>query len=188
MESAALAGLALHPVALAALAVVLVVSTIVLYSSSGVPPPLSKSRLFFGYLGVVVGCLGIAAVSGYVSPEEALARWGVPPEQYWQVLLAGVATMSVLLVYVALMCVAIIGAPAIFALARCGQGNAPAVLVISIAISLVGALALVQFSQSSSTSFVRDAPYLVGTHLVLALGFCVGAKLPWKLGRRAPQT
>jgi hypothetical protein len=28
---------------------------------------------------------------------------------------------------------------------------------------------------------MREAPYMIELHLLVALGFCVGARLPWRL-------
>ena len=178
------AALFMHPIAIALGLGVVFLCGLVLYSGRGTAPPLSKRQLALGYLGIVLVCLGIAAASTYVSPEEALAQWHVPAEHYWGAILNEFVAVSVALAYLSVIGTAVIGAPIIFALARRGFGTVPCVLGASIIISLLGAVVLVWFSQPSSASFTRDAPYFVGTHLLLALGFCVGAGLPWSFRAR----
>jgi len=147
------------------------------------PSPLPKQQLALGYLGVVVVCLIVAAVSAYVSPEDAVQRWHIPRDQYWASLFRTFALLSVVLTCLSILGVAVIGAPIIFALASRGLGRVPYILAASIIVSLVVAFALAALTQPSSATFARDAPYLVGLHLLLSLGFCIGAGLPWSFQR-----
>lgn len=180
MEASWFASLLLHPVAVIALIAVVSLSSILLLKAGGPRFPISRSRLLFGYLGAIVICIVVAGVSSYVSPEEAVSKWHVPPENYWETLRSEFTVLLVLFVYAALVGIAVVGAPIVVALARTGRATAPWLLLTSVIISLVGTWLLVQISQPSSASFIRDAPYIVGFHLLIALGFCVGARLPWR--------
>jgi hypothetical protein len=180
MEASWFASMLLHPVAVVALVVVVSLSSVLLLKAGGPRFPIARSQLLFGYLGATVICIVVAGVSSYVPPEEALSKWHVPPENYWEALRNEFTVLLVLFMYAALIGIALVGAPIIFALARAGRATAPWLLLTSVIISLVGAWLLVQINQPSSASFMRDAPYIAGLHFLVALGFCVGARLPWR--------
>ena len=72
------------------------------------PSPLTKQQLALGYLGVVVVCLIVAAVSAYVSPEDAVQRWHIPRDQYWASLFRTFALLSVVLTCLSILGVAVI--------------------------------------------------------------------------------
>jgi hypothetical protein len=183
METAMVAAWLVQPLAIVVVLLVVLISAVLLHKSGGNNRPIGYTRLAFGYAGVIIACFIIAGVSSYVSPEEATTKWHVPPERYWTVLRNEFLVLSIVLMYVSLVGVAIIGAPVIFFLARFGFANIPTVLFASVVISMIGAFALVMLSQLSSARFLRDAPIIVGGHLVLALGFCIGIGLPWSIKR-----
>lgn len=180
MEASWFAGMLRHPIGIAVLVAAVLLSAAALYSGRRVSAPISPKRLAFGYIGAVVVCLGIAAVSSYVPREEALTKWHVPSENYWEAVFNQFAVLATLLTYFTVLGIAIVGAPVIFAMARRGFGSIPWVLLASVVISLGAALVLVQLSQPSNASFARDAPGLAGAHLLLSLGFSLGAGLPWR--------
>ena len=179
METAWLANALMHPIAIAVLILVVLTSTFILTAEAQVVP-ISRKRLIFGYLGVLITSLLLVAAISYVSPQEALDTWQVPAERYWSALLNQFFSLFVLFTYIAFIGVALVGAPAIFWLARRGLGTIPWVLLFSASISLVSAAVLVQSSSSPIRSFLTDAPLLVGWHLALAIGFCVAARMPWR--------
>lgn len=182
METAWLAHVLMHPIALAVLFIVVLTSSFMLTPGAS-EAPISRRRLFFGYAGVVVASGLVVAATSYVSPQEALDTWKIPTERYWSALLEQFVVLFVLFTYVALIGVALVGAPAIYWLARRGHGTIPWVLVLSAAISVMATAVLVQMSNSPMRSFLSDAPLLVGWHLALAIGFCIAARLPWRGGR-----
>ncbi|KAF1072320.1 hypothetical protein [Variovorax sp.] len=186
MEAGWLAGALWDPIALAVLAVILLVSTAMLYSRSDAPPPVSIARLALGYVVVVLMCCGFAAASSYTPADEAGARWGIPPERYWSALLVEFSTLWVLLSYGVLVGMAIIGVPVLFAMARRGWGTVPGLMAISVPISLLFLVALTALSRRAlSRRLALDAALtILAMHLVLSLGFGVAAGLPWR--RKTP--
>jgi hypothetical protein len=177
MESAWMAAALMHPVGLLVLFVAVISSSYILLSLRD--PPLRRRQLVGGYVGLVAFALGMAAAGSYVSPEDAVQIWKVPPEAYWSALLDGFFTSAVLAVYIGLMGSSVVGVPVIFWLARRGLKGAPWVLGASVVISTIAAALLAQTSTHPFETFLRDTPYLAGAHLLLALGFCIGARLPW---------
>jgi hypothetical protein len=169
-----------HPIGMTVLAVVVLLSTAILYLGRTAPSPISLKRLAFGYLGATIVCLGIAAVNSYIPPEQALSHWKVPSARYWEAVLSQFALIATFMTYIATLGIAIVGAPVILAMARRGYGSVPWVLFASLLISLIATFLLVRFSQPSGAAFGRVAPVIVGPHLLLALGFSVGAGLPWR--------
>jgi hypothetical protein len=154
--------------------------------------PFRPARLFVGYVVALVVCVGLSAVSAYISPEEAAAVWHVPPDRYQEAItkefvntLAGSACLSGL-------GIAFVGVPVIAWLGRKGRAQIGWVLLASAAISVGLSLALsVLFPGLGRLSWVRDfltlLSYSLPAHLLLSLGFSLGAGLPWKV-RRAGAT
>lgn len=179
MESAWIAAALIHPVGLLVLLLTVVGSSYIMLSMR--EPALSGRQLVGGYVGLVAFALGIAAAGSYVSPEDAVRIWRVPPEAYWSALLNGFVIHAVLAVYTGLMGSSLVGIPIVFWLARRGLVGAPWVLIASLFVSIAAAALLAQASTSPVEAFRRSAPYLAGTHFLLALGFCLGARLPWRV-------
>ena len=180
MEANWFAAMLIHPVAITVLAAAVLLSAAALYSGRRALAPISPSRLACGYAGAVLACLCIAATLSYIPREEALTKWHVPAENYWSAVFNQFATLAILLIYFAMLGIAVIGTPVIFAMARHGFASVPWVLVASAAISLLTICILMQVNKPSSANFWRLAPGLIGTHLLLSLCFCIGAGLPWR--------
>lgn len=184
MEASWIASMLLtHPLAIAALVGIPLLSALALYSGNSTPRAIPPSRLAFGYVGIFVVCVFIAATSSFISPEEAFTKWRVPSDKYWSALFREFLVICVLLIYSSFLGFAIVGAPVTFALARRGLATVPWVLVASVVISSIASLFLTQFSYRSYAQIAFDILFLVGGHLLLALGFCVGARLPWGIKR-----
>jgi hypothetical protein len=180
MESAMFAGVLLHPMAvLISLSVVLVATVASYYAIPGARG-ISPSRLLGGYLGAIAVVTLVCAATSYVSPEEAQAVWKVPPEHYWSALWRQFLPSFVILCYATVLGIAVIGAPAIFVLNWKRRATVPWILVLAATISVLGALALESFIRSRHP--LETVAYLVGGHLLLALGFSLGARIPWKVG------
>jgi hypothetical protein len=182
MEADWAAAYLLHPVPIAfGLGLVLLV-ILVTTSANPKPPALSRKQLLVGYIGIFLGCVIASAWDSYVSPEDALRIWKVPRENYWNAIFHAFSTQLVLLSYASLIGATLVGVPVVSALARRGLATVPYVVGVSVAISLAftGALVLLD-APSPGAHFVQMAPYFVGLHLLLSLGFCVGARLQWGL-------
>ncbi len=193
--AAGIAGLLMHPIAIAICVSFVWFLSSVMYGlyrhHSSKPSSIPPRRLVGGYLGAIVACALIAIVESYVSPQEATTVWHVPADQYWSVELHEFLDGFVLLTYCAIVGIAVVGAPVIFFLDHLGRASILWVLSASIVISLVASLiitiVLVGISHPSDRP-VHDfssasplVPLLVGTHLFIALGFCLGARLPWQV-------
>jgi len=143
-------------------------------------PVVSKKGLLAGYLAVVFCCAAIAAVSSYVPQAEAASIWKVAAENYWSVQIHEFFVDFILLSCGALLGVAFVGLPVIFALARIRLATVPLVLFASILISVAAAALLALGDNNSSRGFVFTMKYLVSQHLLLSLSFCLAAGLPWR--------
>jgi hypothetical protein len=186
MESAWIASMLLNPAAILILCVIVATSWTLAHSDDG--RNLSYRNLAFGYLGVVVMCLLIAAAASYVPPDEAQARWHVAPDDYWSATLQEFIVQSTLFIYLSLLGVSLVGLPVILALKRRGFGNVPAILAASIVISVLFTVLLTMvldaIAKRPGASFTKDALVIVGGHLLLTLAFCVGAGFPWTIKRQ----
>jgi hypothetical protein len=181
MESAMLAAMLLHPMAVLISVCVVLVATVASYYVIPGARRITLSRLVGGYLGALLVVVLICAASSYVSPEEAQAVWKVPPENYWTALWHQFLTLFVTLCYATILGIAVIGAPAIFLLNWRQRATVPWILLVAAIISIAAALLLETFIASRHA--IQTIGYLVGGHLLLALGFCLGARLPWKVSR-----
>ena len=183
MEASFIAAGLLHPIALFLLALVLL-AAIHLGSRSGAPhADISWRRLLGGFIGVFIASLFISAMSSYVSPEDA-ARLGVSPENYATALWNEFIGPAVLSAYISLVGCAALGLPAILALAKRGYGTAPAVIAMSVPISLLVLVPLGLLSPISPKDIAQPLLYLVLGHIAVALGFVLGARLPWRLRKQ----
>ena len=183
MEASFIAAGLLHPIALLLLALVMF-AAVHLGSQSGAPNArMSWHRLLGGFVGVLVASLLISAISSYVSPGDA-ARFGVSPENYRSALWNQFVVLAVLCAYVSLVGCAAIGLPAILALTKRGYGTAPAVIAISVPISLLVLVPLGLLSSISPKHVAQSMLYLVPAHIAVAVGFSTGARLPWRLRKQ----
>ena len=162
------------------IALLIVLASSAVYYAGRQAPLISKRRLLVGYASVVLACAVLSAIDAYVSPDEALTKWSVPMERYWPVLINHYLTTLILMGSAALVGIAIVGFPIIVALSKFDGATTPYVLVASIFVS--GAVAVL-LSSGDSTPFLHlphALGYIIGTHLVLALSFCMGTGLPWR--------
>jgi len=108
-----------------------------------------------------------------------------PTENYWSAQVKHFFRHACALGVRLLVGAAVIGAPIAMALSRRGLATVPSVLGVSVVISLLftGLLVLLG-APSPSARFVQMAPEFVGIHLVLSLGFCIGAGLQWRIRQR----
>ena len=143
-------------------------------------PPL---RLATGYLGAVLACVVIAALSTYMSQEEASTVWHVPSERYWEVMKDEFFSNLVTSTMIVTTGIAIIGLPLIFRLARAGRAKIGWVLLVSVAVSIVFSLMFSLIFRISTLPWFEQTlkliNYSVAAHLLIALCFSVGAGLRW---------
>ena len=160
--------------------VIVFAASAVHYGPSKVSPVLSPKRLALGYFGVGAAVAVIAAASAYVPIEEAITRWRVPEENYWSALARSYIVHLILMLGVALVGVACVGAPIVFALGRRGWATDPAVLIASVPVSTLAAAAISAGDYVPFMHFRHTWTNLVAQHLLLALCFGVAARLPWR--------
>ena len=161
-----------------ALLIVLASSTV--YYAGRQSPLVSRRRLFVGYASVILTCAVLAAVSAYVSPQEAVSKWKVPHDRYWPILTRHFVTTLVLMGSVALVGIAIIGLPIVATLDKLKLATIPNVLVATVPASAVVAVVLSSGDITPFQHLALTLAYVIGTHMVLALSFCLGAGLPWR--------
>ena len=87
--------------------------------------------------------------------------------------------------YASLIGCCVVGTPLVIALASKGWATVPAVVLSSIAVSLLFCAAVGLLSLSQPTRALREAGFLTGLHALLALAFAVGMGLSWRVQRRA---
>lgn len=172
------AGLLLHPIAVAILVSIVAVASVASYYSISDARRISARRLLGGYLGAVFAAVLICAATSYISPEEAQRVYRVPAENYWSALWHTFLTMFVILFYVTLVGIAVVGVPAILFLNSKQRATVPWILLVATIISIAGAVILEIFVRSKNPLLTIGA--VVGGHWLLAIGFCLGARLPWK--------
>ncbi len=188
---AAVHGLGLMGKEFLASPVTVVVALLVAFASSWVyyagnqEPLIPRRRLLCGYVAVTLSSLVLAATSAYVAPEEAASRWQVSQERYWQVLANHYFTTLILMGSVAIVGLAIVGFPVVVTLGRFRVATIPNVLAASVLISALVAVLLSSHDVTPFQHLARTLVYVIGTHLVLALSFCLGIGLPWRRPLRA---
>jgi len=168
--------------------VVVVGASSVHYLNANRAPVVSPPRLALAYVAVVLCCAAIVAVSGYVSPEEALSKWHVPAESYWEVQIRSYLVDFILMSCLSLVGVALVGLPLVFMLGRRGLATVPYVLGTSIVVSAAVACVFAYGDNNPSRNLAFHLRYLTGLHLLLALSFCLAAGLPWKRARVSRET
>jgi hypothetical protein len=178
METITFAGLLLHPLAVFALASIVALASVAAYYSIPDAPRISVWRLLGGYLGAILATVFIAGATSYVSPEEAQNVYRIPAENYWSALWHTFLTMFVILFYVTLAGIAVVGVPVILFLNSKQRATVPWILLAATIISIAGAIALEIFVRSKDP--LRTIGTFVGGHWLLAIAFCLGARLPWR--------
>jgi len=150
-------------------------------STAGSPGTRIKwQRLLTGFAGLSLTALVLAAVSSYASPQEA-RLWGITEGNYNSALMRTFVTVAIIWVYAGVVGCALVGVPLTVALAKRGYATVPFLVIASVPISFLAVLVMCVFSTGSMQHFFRDAFYLIGWHAFLALGFGVGARLPWRI-------
>lgn len=176
------ASVLLHPGALAILALAVFGAVFIGAQATESYQHLTRGRLLAGFATVFALSLAMAGASSYVTPEVAL-KFGVVPENYWSAVWRQFTTLAVLASYFALLGCAAIGVPVVVQLAKRGLATAPLVVATSVPVSLAVLLGLVLLSSAPWARLATDIAILVGAHAILALGFSVGACLPWRRPR-----
>lgn len=190
MGADSIIGLFTHPVILIFWLGILTTSVYLVHRTPTARSCIPPTRLVAGYFGAFLACIAISAFASYVSRDEAIAVWHVPPERYWEAMKNEFFSNLILTTMIGTTGIAIIGLPVIFRLARIGRAKIGWVLLTSLAVSIV-------FSFMFSVIFlISTQPWLAETlrllefsasaHLLIALCFSVGAGLRWRvLGQAA---
>ena len=145
-------------------------------------PQLSAGRLAAGYIGALLALAVVIAASSYVSPQEAVSVWHVPPERYWGALIEQFVGTFAVSAFVSIVGISLVGIPTLIGLSNSGRATAPWLVLISVAISASMAVlvyGLLHFS--SNIRFFETLGLFVVTHGVLAIGFALAARLPWAM-------
>jgi hypothetical protein len=170
------------PLTLLMAAVIVLAASAMHYGPSNANPVLNPKRLGLGYLGVAVAVAVVAGISAYIPIDEAVSKWHVSPDNYWSVLASSYIVLFILMLCVALVGVACVGVPIVFALGRRGWATVPTIMIASVPIST---LAAVMWSAGDYVPFMHLQDrwsYVVSQHLLCSLSFSVAAGLPWRRG------
>jgi hypothetical protein len=182
MEAMMFASVLLHPGALAILALAIFGAVFIGAQATESCQRLTRGRLFAGFGAVFALSVLMAGASSYVTPEAA-AKFGVAPENYWPAVWRQFTTLAVLASYFALLGCAAIGVPVVVQLAKRRLATAPLVVAASVPVSLAVLLGLGLLTSAPRGRLATDIAILIGLHAILALGFAVGARLPWRTPR-----
>lgn len=148
-------------------------------------PYLTAGRLISGYAGSLFALAIVVAASSYVSPQEAVSVWHVPPSRYWAALIELIFGTFVVDAFASIIGISFVGVPTLIFLARHGMATAPWLILASVFLSAVAAvLAFAVLYSSTDITFVGILWRLVGTHAALAVGFALAARLPWTMSTR----
>lgn len=177
MESAMLAGVLVHPVAISVL-LAIVFGGIFIYSAAFAPAALSKLRLLLGLGGVVLATLVALALSAYASPEEA-QRFGVVEANRWPTIWREFVTLAVPFSYVGLIGASVVGIPLALYMSSKGWATIPLFVAASLPISLAFVVALLLLVGAAQPR-LREAALLIAFHAWLSFGFAFSARLPWR--------
>jgi ABC-type sugar transport system permease subunit len=179
MGAGYIAGMLSHPIALLLGVGLLFVISSAQYDRPGLQP-ISARQLPWGYVAALAACAAIAAASSHISEAEALSKWKVPAEDYWRVQVNTFLSLFVPLGFVALIGIAAIGLPITRMLHRRGLATVPWVLLCSVPVSVVVAVWISLLEHPRFRHLGDHLKYVVATHLVISLAFCVGARLAWR--------
>jgi hypothetical protein len=143
-------------------------------------PQLSAVRLIGGYLGGLCTLAIAVAAYSYVSPQEAVSVWHVPPENYWSALFELLLSTFVVAAFVSLVGISVVGIPVLVRLSNRGMATAPWLILSSVAISTAFAIVVYVLRHSASDATFFDVLwFLVVSHVIVAAGFALAARLPW---------
>ena len=143
-------------------------------------PQLSAGRLVAGYIGALFALAIVVGASSYVSPQDAVAVWHVPPERYWDSMVELFAGTYVVAAFASIVGISFVGIPVLVALSNSGRASASWLIIASVVISTVMALiAYLLMHSSSNITFLGVLGPLVISHGILTIGFCLAARIPW---------
>ncbi len=143
-------------------------------------PQLSAWRLVAGYVGALFALAVVIAATSYVSPQDAVSVWHVPPAGYWNALIELFVSTFVVAAFASIIGISFVGLPVLIGLSKSARATAPWLIAASLVISTVVAILFYALMHSSSnTTFIETLGFLVVSHGVLAIGFALGARLPW---------
>jgi hypothetical protein len=109
-------------------------------------------------LAVVVGA------SSYVSPQDAVSIWHIPPERYWDSLVELFLGTFVVAAFASIVGISFVGIPVLVALSNSGRATAPWLIIASAVISTVMAIiAYLLMHSSSNMTFLGTLGLLVLT-------------------------
>ena len=173
-------GLLANPLSVAVLVLIVVgVSRAQLHGSSGPWNPTPRA-LAKGYTLALLAALPAALFISYISPEEAMSRFKVPPENYWKAQLNEALVTFTFAAYATSLGIAVVGLRAIILLARFRMASVPAVMAAAVAISVVACATMTIGDDPAFKNFLPLARELVAGHVLTAMAFCVGVGLPWR--------
>jgi len=169
-----LVGVLASPVALAVLLGLAFVA--VALAGSTEPTGLSWARLSCALVGVALFAVVAAAASSYVSPEES-RKFGVAEDHRWSAIWNQFIILAVLSMYVGIAGASLVAIPLVSLMARKGLASTPGFVLASVPVSLIFALPFAL--QGGSPRGLSVVAFFIGGHAWLALGFALGARLPW---------
>ena len=148
-------------------------------------PELPAQRLGTGYIGALFALAVIVGAASYVSPQEAVLVWQVPPERYWHAMSEQFLSLFAVTAFVSTVGISLIGIPVLVVLSKFGRATALSLALASVVISTLTTIPFYLLERSSSTSSLKILGLLVISHVILTVGFSFGAKLPWVRGPNA---
>jgi hypothetical protein len=151
------------------------------YWDASKTPAIGVRELIRGYFFVVLVNGFIAGLESYVSKPEAVLKWKIPPENYWHVLFNSFVVTYILSTCAVLMGIATVGLPIIMALGRRGKATVPWVLLASVPPSVFVAIVLSSRDRPAFRHLGNTLEHLTIAHVILALSFCLGASIPWRI-------
>jgi NAD/NADP transhydrogenase beta subunit len=127
-------------------------------------PQLSASRLVAGYMGALFALAVVVGASSYVSPQDAVSIWHIPPERYWDSLVELFLGTFVVAAFASIVGISFVGIPVLVALSNSGRATAPWLIIASAVISTVMAIiAYLLMHSSSNMTFLGTLGLLVLT-------------------------
>jgi hypothetical protein len=175
METMMAAGMILSPLGL--IICVLIPAITVLLARR---PHLSAARLAAGYIGALFALAIVVGVSSYVSPQDAVSVWHIPPDRYWAAIIEDFVGTYVVGAFASIVGISFVGIPVLIGLSRLGVATVPWFVASALAISTaIAILAYALMHSFSDITFLGILGFLVVTHGILAFGFALAARLPW---------
>jgi hypothetical protein len=154
----------------------LLIPTVAIVLARG--PRLSAGRLVAGFIGALCALAVAVAASSYVSRQEAVSVWHVPPDRYWGALIELLVGTYAVAAFATIMGISFVGLPVLVWLSSSGRATAPWLILTASAISAGFAIVLYGLMHASwNTTFLELLAFLVVTHVVSATGFALAASV-----------